>query len=56
MTPYKSMSHKHFLREQKEKMSTSPNTENYKGQNNSFPEQTRLKKPRDQPQQKFLLK
>ena len=40
----------------KRKISTSPSTENYKGQNESFPEQTLLKKLRDQPQQKFLLK
>ena len=40
----------------KRKTSTSPSTENYKGQNKSFPEQTLLKKLRDQPQQKFLLK
>lgn len=59
MTPYKSsMSRKQVLlsKRTKRKISTSPNTENYKGQNKSFPEQTRLKKPRDQPQQKFLLK
>lgn len=52
-----SLSHIQVLlsKENKKKdYSTSTSTKNDKGRNKSFPEQTLLKKPRDQPQQKFL--